>query len=262
MSALLNDATGRVMGKRCLATALHNTDRMSDSPANKPLFDSYAKEYDAALMRGVSVSGEGKEYFARGRAHWLTCRLAQMRETPQTILDFGCGTGSATPFLLEIPGINSLIGVDVSSDSIQTAKSEHGSDRARFFSLTEFKPSGTIHLAFCNGVFHHIPLAERDAAVRLILQSVRPGSLFAFWENNPWNPGTRIVMSRIPFDRDAITLTPPEARELLKKNGFEILRTDFQFIFPKFLSRLRPLEKALAPLPFGAQYLVLCRKPR
>lgn len=234
---------------------------MSEPSPNKPLFDSYAKEYDAALMRGVSVSGEGKEYFARGRARWLANRLAQLKETPRTILDFGCGTGSATPFLLEIPGIQSLIGTDVSPGSIETARKEHGSERSRFLTLAEYKPGAQTDLAYCNGVFHHIPPAERDDAMRLIRQALRPGGLFAFWENNPWNPGTRIVMSRIPFDRDAITLSPPEARRLLKRNGFEILRTDFQFIFPKILSWLRPLEKILAPLPFGAQYLVLCRKP-
>jgi hypothetical protein len=47
-------------------------------------------------------------------------------------------------------------------------------------------------------------------------------------ENNPWNPGTRYVMSRIPFDRDAIPLTPSAARHLLKRaalrpaNGFSV----------------------------------------
>lgn len=52
------------------------------------------------------------------------------------------------------------------------------------------------------------------AVVDLVRRSLRPGGVFAFWEINPWNPGTRHVMSRIPFDRDAIMLTPPEARWL------------------------------------------------
>jgi hypothetical protein len=68
-------------------------------------------------------------------------------------------------------------------------------------------------------------------------------------------------MSRIPFDRDAITLAPPETRHLLKEGGFEILRTDFLFIFPRMLKPLRALEPLVSRLPFGAQYQVLCRKP-
>ncbi len=80
------------------------------------------------------------------------------------------------------------------------------------------------------------------------------------WENNPWNPGTRYVMSRIPFDRDAVTLTPREARALVRANGFDIVDTTFLFIFPRALRWLRALEPPLARLPFGAQYQVLCRK--
>ena len=91
----------------------------------------------------------------------------------------------------------------------------------------------------------------------VIRRALKPGGLFAFWENNPWNPGTRYVMSRIPFDRDAITLTPPEAWRLLQGCGFEILRTDFLFVFPRFLGWLRRLEPRMSSLPCGAQYMVL-----
>jgi SAM-dependent methyltransferase len=227
----------------------------------RPIFDAYAKEYDAALMQGVSISGEGKEYFARGRVLWLVRRLTELGERPQSVVDFGCGTGSATPFLLEIPGVSSVLGMDVSAGSIESARQQHGSNRARFVTLLEYTPNEQMDMVFCNGVFHHIPVAERAEAVRFIYRTLRPGGLFSFWENNPWNPGTRLVMSRIPFDRDAITLIPPEARRLLRDNGFEMLGTDFQFIFPKVLGWLRPLEKRLARLPLGAQYQILGRKP-
>jgi hypothetical protein len=68
-------------------------------------------------------------------------------------------------------------------------------------------------------------------------------------------------MSRIPFDHDAITLTPPQARCLLRAGGFEVLRTDFAFIFPRMLAALRRLEPRVSLLPLGAQYQILCRKP-
>jgi len=102
---------------------------------------------------------------------------------------------------------------------------------------------------------------ERAGAVDHILRSLKPGGIFAFWENNPWNPGTRYIMSRIPFDKDAVMLTPPEARRLLERGGFEVLRTDYLFIFPNALRLLRALEPPLSPLPLGAQYQILCRKP-
>ena len=69
-------------------------------------------------------------------------------------------------------------------------------------------------------------------------------------------------MSRCAFDRDAIMLSPPEARRLLRKSGFEIIRTDFRFIFPHILRAFRKFEDFVFPLPLGSQYQILCRKPR
>ncbi|MFY9557769.1 MAG: methyltransferase [Blastocatellia bacterium] len=224
-------------------------------------FDGYAAHYDAALAQGISVSGEDKTYFARGRIAWLADCLRQIGVQPRSALDFGCGTGSATPFVLDLIGAESVVGVDVSPESLEAARREYSSTSARFLLFNEYRPDEQFDLAFCNGVFHHIPVDERANAVDCVYRSLRPGGFFALWENNPWNPGTRYVMSRIPFDRDAITLTPPETRSLLQAGGFEIARTSFLFIFPRVLSWLRGLEPLVSGMPFGAQYQVLCRKP-
>jgi hypothetical protein len=125
---------------------------------------------------------------------------------------------------------------------------------------SDYEPRGQVDVAFCNGVFHHIPPSERPDALDYVSKSLRLGGFFAFWENNPWNPGTRLVMSRIPFDRDAITISPPEARRLVGDAGFDIVRTDHLFFFPRMLRWLRPLESRLTTVPVGAQYLVLARK--
>lgn len=70
-----------------------------------------------------------------------------------------------------------------------------------------------------------------------------------------------MVMSCIPFDRDAITLSYLESRGLLSSVGFTVLKSRFAFYFPAALGFLRPLEPALEALPLGAQYLVLAQKP-
>ena len=223
-------------------------------------FDGYAGDYDAALAQGLSVSGEDKTHFARGRVDWLAKCLAPLHQHPRAVMDFGCGTGSATPYLLGLDGVESLVGVDVSAKSLEVARQHYGTQRARFALFADYQPDGRIDLAFCNGVFHHIPPADRPGALAYINRSLRPGGLFALWENNPLNPGTRYVMSRIPFDRDAITLTAGEARRLLRGAGFEIVSTDFLFIFPRMLSWCRGLEPLVSHLPLGAQYQVLGRR--
>lgn len=224
-------------------------------------FDAYAADYDAALAQGISVSGEDKHYFAQGRVAWLAKCLKRLGERPQSALDFGCGTGSATAYLLDVVGVKSVTGVDPSAKLLEVAQRTYGSERTRFALLDHFQPASELDLAFCNGVFHHIPLEDRAAAVQYVYRCLRPGGWFALWENNPWNPGTRYVMSRIPFDRDAIPLSPPACKRLLRAGGFEIVRADFLFIFPRILGWFRWLEPFVSRLPLGAQYQLLGRKP-
>ena len=212
------------------------------------------------LADGLAISGEGKDYFARGRIAWLRERLKTLDQTPQRIMDFGCGTGDTAPLFIDEFGARSVVGVDPSINLIQRARRMVRREGVRFESSHEYRPRAEIDLVYCNGVFHHIPVAQRLMAMRYIWGTLRAGGYLAFWENNPWNPGTRYVMSRVAFDRDAITLTPPEARGLLQSSGFHILNTDFLFIFPKALSFCRRIEPYLAGLPIGAQYLVLARK--
>ena len=229
------------------------------SPAASSEFDEFAKNYDEALAMGLSLTGESKDYYASGRVAWLAKRLAARGQVVRSVMDFGCGTGSGVPFLLDGLGAQRVHGVDVSAASLETARAEHTRDGVTF-AMIEAPIGPTFDLAFCNGVFHHIPVADRHHAAAYVHDALVPGGLFALWENNPWNPGTRYIMSRVPFDRDAITLTPPETRRLLQDAGFDILRTDFLFLFPRALRALRPLERLVASLPLGGQYLTLARK--
>ena len=96
----------------------------------------------------------------------------------------------------------------------------------------------------------------------MVHRALRLGGYFSFWENNPWSLATRYVMSRCAFDRDAIMLSPPEARALLREGGFEIVRTDFRFIFPHALRAFRKIEDFVYRAPLGTQYQILCRKTR
>lgn len=228
---------------------------------NEAEFDEFANDYDAELNKGLSLTGESKDYFASGRMRWLFRKFEKRGFAPQAALDFGCGTGSSTPYFFDILGADSLAGIDPSEDSLALARAEYGDRPVEFCTTVNFSGSGSIDLAFCNGVFHHIPIAEREAAAKFVFDSLRPGGLFAFWENNAWNPATRYVMSKVPFDRDAILLFPHGARKLLRHAGFDILGTDYLFIFPSKLAALRPIERWVSKLPLGGQYLVLARKP-
>jgi len=224
------------------------------------LFDQYAAAYEQALSNAIAPSGESREYFAEGRVAWLKHCLSEMKQSANSLLDFGCGDGATTPLLFQVLNAKSAVGVDVSTKSLEIARKRHASGQIRYESIGEFQSSGQMDLAYCNGVFHHILPAQRATALAIIHRALRGGGFFSFWENNPWSLATRYLMSRCAFDRDAIMLSPPEARALLREGGFEILRTDFRFIFPRALRALRKIEDLVYRAPLGAQYQVLCRK--
>jgi len=225
-------------------------------------FDHFADNYNEALQQGLKVTGESGEYYVRGRVSWTQRRLRALGQNPRRVLDFGCGTGGNTASLRQIDGAVEVVGTDISAQSLDEARLSHrDSPDIHFAAIDQLPADESFDLAFCNGVFHHIPPSQRATALGQIRDRLRRGGLFALWENNPWNPGTRYVMSRIPFDRDAITLTPPQMRALVRDAGFEVLTTNYLFFFPRILRWFRPTEPLFSRIPLGGQYLTLCRKP-
>jgi len=229
---------------------------MSDTP----LFDAYANSYDDALNQALSVTGLAKDHFCKERLTWLRRSLVAFGEQPRRGLDYGCGNGSSTPLLASILNLSEALGVDVAPKIVAKAREEHGSSHLQFATITEATTAEAFDVAYCNGVFHHIHKPERPAAVQYVYDRLRVGGIFALWENNPWSPAARYIMSRCAFDEDAQMLATGETKRLLQNAGFEILSTDFLFIFPALLNSLRPLERWARKLPFGAQYQVLARK--
>jgi SAM-dependent methyltransferase len=233
-----------------------------DAKPSSSEFDAYAANYDEALNRGLALTGESKEYYAEGRVRHVAERLRGLGLKAHNCLDFGCGTGTSAVFLRDGLGIGSYTGYDPSQDSITEAKQAVPWTEAAFLAEADEVPRQNFDLAFTNGVFHHIPTDQRMEALRLVFESLKPGGVFAFWENNRWNPAVHWVMSRVPFDRDAQMLFPHQARRLLRQAGLKVLRTDHLFFFPARLAALRPLERWLRRVPLGGQYLVLVQKPQ
>jgi SAM-dependent methyltransferase len=225
------------------------------SPAE---FDRFARIYEQDLAKSLSVTGEGREFYAQKRIDWTAQCVDRLGYSAKRILDYGCGDGANVPMLAARFRADHVLGVDVSAESISVAREANPVEGLHFLCTVEWTPAADIDLAFTNGVFHHIPPSEREACLLTIRRALKPGGVFGFWENNPWNPGTQYVMSRCSFDEKAIKINPREAKRMLANSGFRILRTDSLFYFPRQLSFLRPAEAWLRAFPFGGQYLVLC----
>jgi SAM-dependent methyltransferase len=223
-------------------------------------FDSFADNYSEALRAGLSVTGQSQEYYAAGRIRLLADRAREIGRKYNRVLDFGCGQGASTPLLRSELGARFAVGADVSDGLLQIARRLHSDPKVSYVTISDLKMVEPFDCVYMNGVLHHIPPQQRLETLSKIFEALRPGGLFALWENNPWNPGTRYVMKRIPFDRDAMTLTIPESCALLEEAGFSYLSTDTAFFFPGFLSFLAGLERALSRTKLGGQYMILSER--
>lgn len=227
-------------------------------PRGEELFDR-SDEYDAMLDRGLRLTGEDKGYFIRGRLD-LVRSLLPDEAPPRRILDFGCGTGDTTAALAAgFPGAR-VTGVDTAKRALEHADRLHGSDQVSFRTMSELDAAPPHDLCYVNGVFHHIPPESRPDALARIRSALERGGLLVMFENNPWNPGTRLVMRRIPFDRDARTISPPAAVAMVREAGFVPQGPPRHlFFFPAFLAALRGLEPYLRRVPLGGQYAVVAK---
>lgn len=213
-------------------------------------FNEYARGYTAAHARSVRASGEAPEFFA---AHKVTClERAGVRPT-DSVLDYGCGTGSLTGLLARRFG--AVAGYDPSADSLEVAR--QAAPSAAFYSDEYTIPTTRFDVAVLSGVLHHVPPPERLGVVSLVASKLKPeGRLFVF-EHNPFNPLTRRAVRACPFDDEAVLLAPWELRRLLARSSLVQVQQDYVLFFPRPLARLRPLEPALRRCPLGAQTLTV-----
>ncbi|HYV98579.1 MAG TPA: class I SAM-dependent methyltransferase [Gemmatimonadaceae bacterium] len=223
-------------------------------------FSEIGAAYHEQLARGLRFTGEPAEYFAVARVG-VTRRIAQEQgRNVRDVLDFGCGPGTTLPFLVAaFPGAR-LTGFEPAEGLRVIAREAAERNGACVIDGGELRAENAFDAIYCNGVFHHIARDIRTAVMRSIARALRPRGLVFVWENSPFNPGTRWVMSRVAFDRDADLLTPRALRSLQRAADLECVTTEFHFVFPRVLGALRMLEPMLRFAPLGGQYVAVARK--
>jgi len=219
--------------------------------------------YDEMLERGISLAGESKDYFIDGRIDHLHARMVDAGGSQVTsVLDFACGVGDASSRLAAAFDGARVFGVDIAAGAVEEARRRVDDNRVEFGLLDAVPDDARFDLCYVNGAYHHIPPDQRAEVTKRIFDLLRPGGVIALFENNPWSPPARLVMRRIPFDRDAQMLRPATARRLLRDAGFRTSSAPtYLFFFPHAMRRLRSVEPALRRIPAGAQYLVIGRRP-
>lgn len=223
------------------------------------LFD-LSEKYEAMLERGLRLSGEDSYYFVRERLRDLRTQLP-FDWTPRRILDFGCGIGQTAQELATLFPQAEVLGLDSSEMALARARRDYPDARVAFGPIENLPKREVFDLCYVNGVFHHIAPSQWLGTLQQLCQALVGGGYLALFENNPWNPGARLVMRRIPFDRNATLLSTRTSRRLVMAAGFSrITSTRTLFYFPRILASLRFMEPLLSRFPLGAQYYVLAQK--
>lgn len=223
---------------------------------SKPEFDQYAEQYDQVLGETIPEALNEDGYFAEYKIALMAKRLG--RNQPANILDFGCGAGRSLPYLQQYFPNAELWGYDVSPASLKVAAQRV--PETHLFSDWDSIANERFDVIVAANVFHHIPPAQRQHALTQCWQTLgKDGQMFLF-EHNPFNPATRWIFERCPFDADAEMLSLATALDLTSKAGFQTEQHGYTLFFPRPLAFLRGLEPCLKRLPLGAQYYVQMAK--
>ena len=226
-----------------------------------PEFDDYAVDYSHEINNVVGFTGHDHSFFLEVKAHLLIRLMKQLLGDPSeiSVLDVGCGIGCLDQILVN--HVKSLAGVDTSKESILRAKQfviqgdfqHYDGDKLPY-------ENDQFELVFTVCVIHHVRQKQWQNFVSEMVRVLRPGGIVVIVEHNPFNPLTRLVVNRCPFDADAVLLSARKSRKLLAGAGVQ-LKEQRYFMFLPFRHVLtRVVERYIGGLPLGAQYYVAARK--
>ena len=219
-------------------------------------FNKFAGSYSSEVDRVTGFSGKSQDYYAKFKAELILETASAQFGALANIeaLDVGCGIGITDTYLEKHLG--HICGVDLSSASIAEAQTRtpwaeylHYPGGALPFDDDRFG----VTFAIC--VFHHID--GRDAQESLLAEMTRvtrPDGLVLVFEHNPWNPLTRLVVSRCTLDEDAKLITARQMRMLAHRGGLDAVQTKHILLTPWQGLCWRSLDRWASGLPVGAQY--------
>jgi SAM-dependent methyltransferase len=229
---------------------------------DKAEFDRFADEYYNQHSQNIAISGEGPEYFAEYKINELKEIADQNELSVSRIFDFGSGIGNSIPFFRKYFPAASLTSADVSLRSLELSKLRFPDVENLLLIEDNRIPAqdAAFNVTFSACVFHHIPKEEHLLWLRELHRITSPGGMIAIFEHNPLNPFTVRAVNTCPFDENAKLLFARDLKSRLQSAGWMATSIRYNVFFPRSLARLRPFERQLQWLPFGAQYAAIARK--
>jgi SAM-dependent methyltransferase len=229
---------------------------------NTPEFDHLASSYDMLLKDPICDRfSQDRAFYHERKLLLIRSFFASQSQPTQNLswADIGCGRGDLLRRGARYFG--RAMGCDVSNEMMKECAGLDVRLQESPGTLPFAESSVDFATAVC--VYHHVPPASRAALTAEVCRILKPGGIFAIVEHNPWNPATRIIVSRSPIDVDAILLPAPETALLMQRASMRTLHREFFLYLPeKAYYKVPWLESWGQSLGLGGQYAIFAEKPR
>jgi SAM-dependent methyltransferase len=220
------------------------------------LFDTYGRGYQDVVQSSIDFSGLSYEFVTAAKAdimrEVIAVRLGS--QAKPNALDVGCGIGVLHRYIRG--QFARFCAVDVSTACLeQAARANAGVEYSAYAGAELPFGTGEFDFAYAICVLHHVPSADRLAFIRQMARVVRPGGVVCIIEHNPLNPLTQLSVRRCEFDRDAVLLPSWRTARLMAHAGLREIESRYFLLLPSAAAPARAIERRLARLPLGAQYI-------
>ncbi len=218
-------------------------------------FDGFAKDYRQIHNESIRSCGADSDYFSEQKIEEV--RKLETTFAPR-VLDLGCGDGNSAIFFRKyFPGCE-YTGLDTSEVSITVANARklEGLAFSHYDGLNLPLSTDSFDIVFIACVLHHIDSKNHQELLTEVQRVLKPGGRLYIFEHNPFNPITRRIVKKCPFDEDAVLLSSSYTKRILEELKFQDVSIDFTIFFPRhrIFNRMLWLEAHLKWLPIGGQY--------
>ncbi len=220
-------------------------------------FDYFASSYDQLLDDPLRMSfASDALHFCRRKWFVLDRMLRRVGRESESLswLDVGCGRGE----FLELAGSHfaNAAGCDPSAGMLSYGRSFATHNQPHPTKLPFASHSFDLVTAVC--VYHHVAVDARAELTGEVRRVLRPGGLFCIIEHNPYNPVTRLIVSRCPVDADAELLSLNSAADMVSASGLRPGLSEYFLYLPEpWFKKFSAIEAALRQVPAGGQYALL-----
>jgi SAM-dependent methyltransferase len=226
-------------------------------------FNKSKDSYRSAIDNSVAFTGADHAFFITEKGKMILS-LAQRRFAAGRklrVLDVGCGHGFVHPVLLEAG--HDVTGVEIAEEVLTlAAKANPGARYLPYDGHALPVPDASFDIVTVMCVLHHVPVPQWESFLKELRRVLSPEGLIVIFEHNPINPVVNYLFHHGfgGMDEGATMIGRRKLERLLGKAGCSQVQSGYIFFTPFGSRFFRWLDRVLAWLPLGAQYMTLAKK--